>query len=151
MSLPTDGQAHQVRITAADQFGNLSSQTVSQSGTLNNPFSDLDGHWSADFVAYCNRQGILSGSTGADGKMIYRPDDSMTRQEFTVALIRFLGVDSSQYADTTLPFADSGSIASWAMNDMKAAYALGLVTGSSSNGQLMANPTSTPWAMVSIR
>ena len=143
VALPTDGQAHQVRITAADQFGNLSSQTVSQSGTLNNPFSDLDGHWSADFVAYCNRQGILSGSTGADGKMIYRPDDSMTRQEFTVALIRFLGVDSSQYADTTLPFADSGSIASWAMNDMKAAYALGLVTGSSSNGQLLANPTST--------
>ena len=29
------------------------------------------------------------------------------------------------------------------MNDMKAAYALGLVTGSSSGGQLMANPTST--------
>lgn len=143
VALPTDGQAHQIRVTAADRFGNLTSRTVSQSGKLDNPFSDLNGHWAVDFVAYCNRQGILKGSTDSSGKQVYRPDDSMTRQEFTVALIRFLGVDSSQYADVVLPFDDAGSIADWALNDMKAAYAMGLVTGSSSGGKLLANPKAT--------
>ena len=143
VTLPGDGEAHQVRITASDQFGNLSSKTVPISGTLANPFTDLDNHWSRVYVDYCYREGILNGSADASGNLRYRPDDSMTRQEFTAAMIRFLGVDSSSYASTTLPFDDQAEIASWALNDMKAAYALGLFTGSATGGKLYANPTDT--------
>lgn len=143
VTLPGDGEAHQVRITASDQFGNLSSKTVPISGTLANPFTDLDNHWSRVYVDYCYREGILNGSADASGALRYRPDDSMTRQEFTSAMIRFLGVDSSAYASTTLPFDDQAEIASWALNDMKAAYALGLFTGSATGGKLYANPTDT--------
>ena len=51
--------------------------------------------------------GVVTGSTQKDGTMIYRPDDSMTRQEFVVALMRYLGTNLSDYENTKLPFADS--------------------------------------------
>ena len=67
----------------------------------------------------------------------------MTRQEFAAAIVRFLGVDASAYSDVTLPFADADQISSWALNDMKAAYSLGLITGSGSGGNLYGKPTAT--------
>ena len=87
--------------------------------------------------------GVVTGSTQKDGTMIYRPDDSMTRQEFVVALMRYLGTNLSDYENTKLPFADSSKIAKWASDAMKAAYAMGYLTGSSSDGKLYAKPTAT--------
>lgn len=143
LQLPVDGAAHQVKVTASDRCGNLSSKTVTIAGTLDAPFADVTGHWAADVINYCNREGIFTGSSNAAGELLFRPNDSMTRQEFTVALIRFLGVDPADYAAVQLPFADSGRIGAWAQDAMRAAYALGLFTGSGSNGQLCANPTAT--------
>ena len=67
----------------------------------------------------------------------------MTRQEFIVAMMRYLGTDLSAYASVQLPFDDSGSIASWAKSAMQAAYQLGYLTGSKTNGKLLAKPGST--------
>lgn len=142
LKLPTDEEAHQVKIVACDNVGNLASKTVDISGTLENPFADLSGHWSERYVSYCNREGILQGST-VDGALRFRPNDSMTRQEFAVALMRFLDMDTEDYQAVQLPFADSGSIAVWAQDAMRAAYAEGLITGSSSGGKLYANPKAT--------
>lgn len=107
------------------------------------PFSDMKGHWAKEAVNDLYFAGILAGSTGASGKQVYRPDDSMTRQEFLVALIRFLGVDPDDYAQATLPFDDADKIASWALNSVKAAYELKYLGGSASGGKLLANPTSS--------
>ena len=82
------------------------------------------------------------GST-KDGKLYYRPDASMTRQEFIVAMMRYLGTDLSAYQTVSLPFADSSSIADWAKSAMQAAYSLGYLTGSKTNGQLLAKPGAT--------
>ena len=106
-----------------------------------NPFADMKNHWAKDYVNTLYFTGVLTGSAGKDGKLYYRPDDSMTRQEFIVALMRFLEVDADSYSGKTLPFADNAKIASWAQNAMKAAYELGYVGGSSSGGKLYANPT----------
>ena len=78
-----------------------------------------------------------------DGKLYYRPNDSMTRQEFVVALMRFLDVDVTLYTKSDLPYADNDKIAKWAQDAMKAAYQLGYMSGSSSNGKLYAKPTAT--------
>ena len=78
-----------------------------------------------------------------DGKLYYRPDASMTRQEFIVAMMRYLGTDLSAYQTVSLPFADSSSIADWAKSAMQAAYSLGYLTGSKTNGQLLAKPGAT--------
>lgn len=107
------------------------------------PFTDMKNHWAKSYVSEMYFDGVLAGATGSDGKLYYRPDDSMTRQEFVVALMRFMKVDPTGYHSVELPFADTDHIASWAQDAMKAAYALGYVGGSSSNGKLYGNPTST--------
>lgn len=108
-----------------------------------NPFVDIKDHWAKEYITTFYFEGVLEGSKNADGQMVYRPDDSMTRQEFICALIRWLGVDTDQYADAELPFADADAIASWASDSMKAAYRLGYLTGTGKNGKLYADPTST--------
>jgi len=135
--------------TAAQTVKSTSGTIVVTCGTVSataditvapaNPFADLTNHWAREYVNTMYFAGILNGSTGSDGKLYYRPDDSMTRQEFIVSLMRFLGTDTSQYTGATLPFSDAGQIASWAKAAVQAAYSLGYVGGS--NGKL--NPTST--------
>ena len=89
---------------------------------------------------------LRSGSVdlvGKDGKLLYRPDDSMTRQEFVVALMRYLGTDLDSYSSVSLPFVDANKIGAWALDAMKAAYALGYMDGSKELGKLYGNPTAT--------
>lgn len=143
LPLPDDGLAHQVRVEAADRCGNLSARTLEIPGTLNNPFSDTESHWSRDYVSYCARQGIMKGSSDGQWGQVYRPDAAMSRQEFAVALIRFLGVDPDAYADVTLPWADADRVEPWALNAMKAAYSLGYLTGSKSGGALYGQPSAS--------
>ena len=106
------------------------------------PFADTKGHWAESYITDLYYAGTLQGST-KDGKLYYRPDASMTRQEFIVAMMRYLGTDLSAYQTVSLPFADSSSIADWAKSAMQAAYSLGYLTGSKTNGQLLAKPGAT--------
>ena len=99
-------------------------------------------HWAESYITDLYYAGTLQGST-KDGKLYYRPDASMTRQEFIVAMMRYLGTDLSAYQTVSLPFADSSSIADWAKSAMQAAYSLGYLTGSKTNGQLLAKPGAT--------
>ena len=108
-----------------------------------NPFSDTKGHWAEDYINDLYFEGTITGSTGKDGKLLYRPDDSMTRQEFVVALMRYLGTNLASYDSVALPFVDSKEIGTWALGAMKAAYSLGYMGGSNELGKLYAHPTST--------
>ena len=108
-----------------------------------NPMVDLEGHWAREYISNLYFRNVLNGGLNGQGELVYRPDDSMTRQEFIVAMMRWLQVDTSRYADTELPFADSDKIADWAVDAMKAAYELGYVTGSGGNGKVYGDPTST--------
>lgn len=120
---------------------NGTSATVNVTVSPSDPFADMQGHWAKDFVNSMYFAGVLTGSAGSDGKLRYRPNDSMTRQEYVIALMRFMGVDCDQYSYVTLPFADESKIASWALNAFKAAYQTGIVGGSLKNGKTYANPT----------
>ena len=108
-----------------------------------NPMVDLDGHWAREFISQLYFEDVLKGSENQAGELVYRPDASMTRQEFVVALMRWLKVDVQKYADEKTPFADADQIASWASDAMKAAYKLELFTGSSINGKVYAQPSET--------
>lgn len=108
-----------------------------------NPFADTVGHWAKTPIAQLYFKGVMQGSEGSDGLVRYRPDDSMTRQEFVVSMVRASGVDLEKYAETELPFADENAIADWAVDAMKAAYTLGWFTGSGKGEDLYAMPTAT--------
>ncbi len=142
--LPADGMLHQVQIRAADAVGNLSGQTLTLDGTVDAPFADMSGHWAAQPVNYMAREGVLDGSTGKDGVRRFRPNDAMTRQEFIKAVVAWRGVDTADYASVALPFADTQEAGAWALPYLRAAYSLGLVTGSrGTDGKLYLNPTDT--------
>ncbi len=108
-----------------------------------NPFTDTKSHWARPYISQLYFRGILQGSAGSDGIMRYRPDDSMTRQEFVVAMMRASGVDLDKYKDVELPFEDADQIASWAVDSIKAAYELEWFTGTGRNEKLYADPTAT--------
>ena len=134
--------------TGAELTGTITAAYSDTSFTLkvtvgsSQPFADTKGHWAESYITDLYYAGTLQGST-KDGKLYYRPDASMTRQEFIVAMMRYLGTDLSTYADVSLPFDDSGKIASWARSAMQAAYSLGYLTGSKTNGQLLSKPDAT--------
>ena len=51
--------------------------------------------------------------------------------------------DPSDWSGVDMQSSDNGKIAKWASDAMKAAYAMGYLTGSSSDGKLYAKPTDT--------
>lgn len=108
-----------------------------------NPMVDLNGHWAREYISNLYFREILKGGENGAGELVFRPDDSMTRQEFVVSMIRWLGVDTAEHADVELPFADRDKIADWAVDAVKAAYDLGYFTGSQSGKKVYADPTAT--------
>jgi len=104
------------------------------------PFADTGKHWARNYIADLYFRGILTGSEDKQGRVTYRPEDPMTRQEFMVALMRYLQVKVEDYADVDLPFDDTDKIAGWALNAIKAAYQLGYFGGSQDGSRLLANP-----------
>lgn len=103
------------------------------------PFTDLDGHWSQEYVTRLYKMGLTTGSQTADGSYVYNPDGKLTRGELLVFISRMLGVDTAQYAGIELPFADAAGIPEWMLPHVKAMYALQVFSGSGSGGALYAN------------
>lgn len=107
------------------------------------PFEDTRSHWAKNYIADLYFRGILSGSEDEPGKISYRPEDNMTRQEFMVALMRYLSVNTDNYKNIELPFDDAAQVAGWAENAIKAAYQLGYLTGSQDGSKLLCKPGDT--------
>ena len=130
-----DGAAHRVSLTAGDASGNLARMSWDVAATAQTaaPFGDLTtasgaSHWAASYFTTLYQTGVITGV--ADNGAVYaRPDRAMTRAEFAVMLMRWMGLSEADYADVQLPFADAGEIASWALPAARAMYALGIMTG----------------------
>lgn len=120
-----DGRAHNVTLTAGDAAGNLARASVyiPAADTLTPAFPDLEGHWANASADYLMRTGI---SNGSDWK--YKPDDSITRQEFATMLYRYLDPEQD-FSGAEMPFYDMDRIAPWAMDAARATYALGIIGG----------------------
>src|SRR5699024_1390539 len=84
--------------------------------------------WAKNFVNYLYGKSVLSGEM-TDAGRIYRADSNITRAEFAVIMMNWLGADVSKYATSNLPYADLQTIPSWAIPQVKAALALGIITG----------------------
>ncbi|MDE6879860.1 MAG: phosphodiester glycosidase family protein [Oscillospiraceae bacterium] len=106
------------------------------------PFADTAGHWAEDFMTDLYYQGILTGSTSG-GVLYAYPDNGVTRAEFAVLLCRYLNLDPSAYAGTAIPFADIEQVDTWARDSVRAMYTLGIVNGTTIDGQLVFDPQGT--------
>ena len=143
-SLPAaDTGYHRVTLTAWDAAGNpaRASADLTPSAPRVSPFGDMTGHWAEAYATFLYDQGISQGTGGEVPQ--YQPDRNITRAEFLAMVAHWLELDLTQYSSVELPFADKDQIPDWAMSEMKAVYALGLLQGAESASGLMANPNAT--------
>lgn len=85
--------------------------------------SDIaDYEWAADAINYLYDNDIMTG----DGSGIFRPDDSLTREEFVKILIAAFGAGKTE--TTTLGFTDVTEGA-WFKPYIETAFGKGIVTG----------------------
>ena len=143
-ALPGPGESYdamRVTITARDASGNIGRASVDvDSYGVDHRFTDIDGYWAATYVDFLYNAGVTTGYE--DGT--FRPNQNITRAQFAVMLYRYLGLDESKYADVTLPFADNGSIPSYAVPAIRALYTEGIINGSAGkDGRLYFNPGSS--------
>ena len=113
--------------------------TIPVSVERGDPFTDMTGHWSAPYVTQLYKLGLTSGYELEDGTFVFRPDGQLTRGELLTFITRLLGVDTAQYENVELPFADRDGIADWLLPYVKAAYALGVFKGNDNGGALYAD------------
>lgn len=93
-----------------------------------NPFYDTENHWARDIIADMAATGIISGFE-EDGKMIFKPDNNMTRAEFASMIANYKKLDFSKYDDVKLDFTDNDTIPQWAVPAVKAVYKEGIILG----------------------
>ena len=135
----SDGRPHRVTITAKDASGNIgrASYDVPVAEDYQPAFTDTVGYWGANYVEFLYTSGVTTGY--ADGT--FRPDQNITRAQFSVMLYRCLGLDESRYVGVELPFADLDKIADYAVPAIKALYSEGVINGSKGkDGQIYFNP-----------
>ena len=140
-SIISDGRPHRVTITAKDGSGNIgrASYDVPVGEDYQPAFTDTKDYWGANYVEFLYTTGVTTGYD--DGT--FRPDQNITRAQFSVMLFRYLGLEESKYADVVLPFADVDKIGEYAIPAIKALYTEGVINGSKgSDGKLYFNPNS---------
>jgi hypothetical protein len=72
--------------------------------------------------------------------LAYSPDSSITRAEFAVLMNNWIKGKGSTSEDIKLPFKDSGSIPSWALDSVKSMYAMGIIMGTGTEDGIYFNP-----------
>lgn len=144
VSLPQSLESHdamRLTITARDASGNIGRASVDVEPTSTaHKFTDIDGYWAATYVDFLYSTGITTGYE--DGT--FRPNQNITRAQFSAMLFRYLGLNESDYASVQLPFADNSSIPSYAVPAVKALYSKGIINGSTgADGKLYFNPNAS--------
>ncbi|MNW24961.1 Endoglucanase precursor [compost metagenome] len=98
--------------------------TVEESGAPSAVFTDIESHWAADNIRTAVQLHIADGFP--DGS--FRPEQTVTRAEFTVMLARALGLELSQDTAETA-FTDGQALSAWARPAIQQAAAHKLIQG----------------------
>ncbi len=128
-----------VTIKAKDYSGNIGRTSVDlpASGEGERRFTDTAEYWGADYCDFLYDRGVSGGYD--DGT--FRPDDLLTRLDFSVMLYNALRLDPAKYAEVSLPFADLEKLPERTLPAVRALYAEGIVTGTQGkDGKLYFNP-----------
>ncbi|WP_295751788.1 phosphodiester glycosidase family protein [uncultured Oscillibacter sp.] len=141
VTLPDSGERQEmsrVTVTAKDRSGNIGRVSVDiPAYAVEHKFTDTAEYWGADYCDFLYNNDISKGYD--DGT--FRPDELLTRLDFSVMLYNALRLDPAKYAEVSLPFADLDQIPEQALPAVRALYKEGVVTGSAGkDGKLFFNP-----------
>jgi hypothetical protein len=96
-------------------------------------FSDVkSGEWYSDAIKWASSKGIITGSDG-----LFRPNDSITCEEFATMLWRF--ADKPVLSGSLSDFSDSGKVSPWALDALVWATENAIISGS--DGKLLPQGT----------
>lgn len=125
-----DKNTKKITVYATNTFGYTTFKTISANDnmSLENPFSDTSKHWAEDILSYMYSQKVISGEF-VDGVLKFNPQKPMTRSEFAVMIVNYLGLDSKDFSHVELPYTDIDQIPFWALDSFKALYELEIVKG----------------------
>ncbi|MBN3524389.1 endo-beta-N-acetylglucosaminidase [Paenibacillus apiarius] len=114
-------QQSMTRAEAAAMFARALQLNPDQASSVQ--FTDVaDNHWAQGFIEAAAQQGIIAGK---DAKK-FKPNDSITREELSVMIVRALKLTDGAQA---LSFSDRDAVASWALEAVKIAAGHNLVKG----------------------
>ena len=127
-------EAMRLTITATDASGNIGRASVDiPASDPTRKFTDVDADW-GDFL-------YTAGITNGYEDGTYRPNNLITRAQFSALLYRYLRLEDADYADVELPFADLHQIPEYALPAVRALYTEGAINGSvGKDGRLYFNP-----------
>lgn len=120
------------------EFTALLVRTANLQASSDMSFDDVySNEWYAQSVSAAAGSGIIFGSGGK-----FRPNDNISREEAAVMLMRVCKANGIDVPQSSVSFADSSEISSWAADDINAASALAIIRGMS-NGSFMPKKTLT--------
>lgn len=100
---------------------------------LTNPFSDVPAElWYADAVIWAAHNGIVQGVGGRR----FDPDQSITREQIAVIMLRYAGAANQILPDVyeeDLVFADNAAVSDWASEAVKTIRQAGIIFGRPGN------------------
>ncbi|MEK0314863.1 S-layer homology domain-containing protein [Cohnella sp. 56] len=85
-------------------------------------FADIGGHWAEDSI----KQAVAKKIVGGYPNGTFKPDNAVTRAEFTVMLVGALSLDGQ---GAPLPFTDNGQIGQWAKRAVALTLQMEIVDG----------------------
>lgn len=96
-------------------------------------FTDTSTHWASETIEKMASNNIITGYYEND-KLVFKPDDKITRIQFAAIIAKSLGVETSEYENVILNFTDSSIIQQWAIPYIKVMVGLGYMSGRSDDG-----------------
>ncbi len=93
--------------------------------TIVKRFNDVGTHWSTGYVAALVKKEIFKGYE--DGT--FKPDQSITREEIAVAMVRALNLESKLEQAGQPQFADNAAIADWSKKSVALLTQMGILKG----------------------
>ena len=133
-AIPQSAGTHRITVSARDYFLNYTRQSLVFGETAAYTYTDLSNHWCADYAEYLRLKGLF------DSVEHFNPTNLVNNAMAATLISRYLGVDTSLYADVELPYADLADIPDWALPHVKAMYAQSIIMGSVVNGQRVLLP-----------
>lgn len=117
--------------TVTDSEG-LTSEPATVSIRIRKPgekdaFSDMEGKPGEYYAVWAREQGLLSGETVA-GALCFRPNESVTRGEFVVMVMKLFDLEATETTAST-GFADEAATPPWMQPYLSTAVSSGIVSG----------------------
>ncbi len=125
-----------------DEYGNYSDEQMINV-KVDKPitelvFADMSEHWAHNAALVMVSENTMN-VTSKGGEIYFNPEETMTREEFLVTVMKGLGAEEIEPCDTV--FADNKQIAEENRGYVNRAYNLGIIKGVHEDGRLYFKPT----------